>query len=418
MNRLYTADILIAGGGAAGIAAAVGAAECGMKTLLVDQHGVLGGLATTAMVGTICGLYYRNPDTRRYAVQGFAQAFAEQLAVRSRTQPQCFAHDLHFLPYHPADFHTLATQTLEQAGVQVLLNSSIRTVTVQDASITAITLLNSDQIIEIKANAFVDCSGHAVLSTLAGLNTQQEQTYPSAAFVFQVTGLPALASRPLALHLIRWIKKGIYCKQLDSDCDRLSMVPGTDDNGSALWKLGLPTPSGSDAQIRTIYEPVARIRAETIVQYLNQADVSWQLLRITKMATQIGIRSGSKPIGLETLDSDHIVACRKPDHGVAIAAWPMEYWGKERQPQMTYFDPADHYEIPAGALVSKYLDNLFFAGRAFSATEQAMASARVIGTCLGTGYAAGMLAAYQLQTEDWRNGIEAVRHQQVIKESK
>ena len=59
---------------------------------------------------------------------------------------------------------------------------------------------------------------------------------------------------------------------------------------------------------------------------------------------------------------------------------------------MRYFEENNYYQIPADCLISKTLSNLFFAGRIISATDAAIASARVMGICLQTGYAAGKLA--------------------------
>ena len=176
-------------------------------------------------------------------------------------------------------------------------------------------------------------------------------------------------------------------------------------------KLGMPFASEKNTQ--TDYEHLARSRAVEIIQYLKGADESLQSLAITSMATQVGIRSGRRPVGQIVLNEDDVLECKKPADGVAIGAWPVEYWGKERLPEMKYFDANDHYEIPAGALVSSGLDNLFFAGRGLSATEYAIASARVIGTCLGTGYAAGMLAASQARQRAWENAIKPIRKKQI-----
>jgi len=84
---------------------------------------------------------------------------------------------------------------------------------------------------------------------------------------------------------------------------------------------------------------------------------------------------------------------------------------------MSYFKVNDYYLIPAGALVSKHLNNLFFGGRTISATERAIASARVIGTCLSTGYAAGVLAAEFAREGVWKTAIEKIRAKQVFVEA-
>ena len=88
--------------------------------------------------------------------------------------------------------------------------------------------------------------------------------------------------------------------------------------------------------------------------------------------------------------------------------------GEQNKPDMCYFPANDCYWIPAGTLVSQSLTNLFFAGRILSATERAIASARVIGTCLNTGYAAGMLASDFVQYGSWQTAIEKIQTKQIF----
>ncbi len=407
-------DVLVVGAGAAGIAAAVAAAEANLKVVLLERDGFTGGLATAAMVGTICGLYYRGPRRPRFAVRGFARMFAEALAERSGIAPYTLADEgLHFLPYQPEVFHQLAVSRLKQAGVQLILHMFVSDVKLGEAGIDQVVVNAADQKMTLRAKALVDCSGNAQLSMLAGLELLQQTGYQAGAFVFQVAGLPSLDSKLLALNLIRCIKQGMHDGALPADCERLSIVPGTVYNGTALFKLGLPLPVTTGFLIATELELLARSHSVQIIDYLRCSHDLFRSLTITAMALQVGLRTGPRPVGIEVLEERHVLACNKPDDGVAVGAWPIEQWGAQRKPQMTYFKENDHYLIPSGSLVSRDANNLFFAGRAFSASERAIASARVIGTCLNTGYAAGMLAAAFVAQGDWRAGVDRVRCKQV-----
>ncbi len=410
---VVNADVVVIGGGVAGIAASVSSAESGLKVILIERDGFLGGLATAAMVGTICGLYYRGGKYPKFAVHGFAKSFAEGVARRSDTQAQCFAEGLHFLPYEPLAFEEEASERLHQAGVVVYLNTVLDDIKIENTNIQEIVAINQDGEINIQTKAIVDCTGDALVSKLAGLELIEEQTYLSGAFVFRVAGFPAMKPYTLGLNLLRWIKKGIHVQALHPDCDRLSIVPGTLRQGTAFMKLGMPFVSDINTKTESEYDQLARSRAVKIIQFLIEIDESLKSLCITSMAAQVGIRSGRRPVGQIILNENDVLECKKPLDGVAIGAWPVEYWGKERLPKMKYFDANDHYQIPAGALVSSGLENLFFAGRGLSATEYAIASARVIGTCLGTGYAAGMLAASQVKQGAWKNAIGEIRKKQI-----
>lgn len=411
-------DVLVIGAGASGIAAAIAAAGSGLQVMLLERYGFVGGMATAAMVGTICGLYYRGAGQPEYAVQGFAREFAEALAERSGGKPGSTAQGLHYLPYQLVAFHEEAALRLQRAGVQLLLHTRLADVRLSGRSIDMVSALALDRQFSIQARAVVDCSGEAMVSALTGQEMQEDNRHQAGALVFQVAGLPNLDARNMILQLIRCSKKGIHSGTLHAGSDHLSLVPGTlQDDGSALLKLGLPDSGDSTPEKRSETELLARQRVSTLVQYLRESEPSLQSLRITAMATQVGIRTGQRPRGVAVLDREHLLDCRKPDDGVAIGAWPMEYWGSQRQPEITCFPAHDHYLVPAGALVSRNLDNLFFAGRSFSATEQAIASARVIGTCLGTGWAAGMLAASNVQSGAWQNAVGALRAQQVHRKS-
>ncbi len=409
-------DVAVVGAGAAGIAAAVAATKAGAEVIIVERQGFTGGLATTAMVGTICGLYYRNLAGARYAVQGFAREFAESVQAKSQTQIAQFAEGLHFLPYRPAIFHQEAVRRLQQAGVRLLLRGHVTGVQVDARQVHELRIQTQSQVLSVYPGAVVDCSGTAQVSMLAGVERIREDSYQAGAFVFQVSGLPPIAPESLEWELIRWIKRGIQIGGLDPSCERVSIVPGSWEQGRALFKLGMPVPFDGSIACLTQYELDAREHSASMIDYLNRNEPLLAHLSISAMATEVGIRTGERSQGIDMLGRNHVLSCSKPDDGVAIGVWPIEFWGAQRKPDMHYFALDDGYWITAGMLVSRHLDNLFFAGRGFSATELAMASARVIGTCLGTGYAAGSLAAQFSNAREWQTAIKTIRSQQIFAE--
>ena len=89
----------------------------------------------------------------------------------------------------------------------------------------------------------------------------------------------------------------------------------------------------------------------------------------------------------------------------------MERWTNSPRPEMTYFAERDYYDIPLDCLRPVELDNVFVAGRCFSATTGAMTSARVIGTALATGWAAGTAAAFQASGRSLDDAVALIRKQ-------
>ena len=112
-------------------------------------------------------------------------------------------------------------------------------------------------------------------------------------------------------------------------------------------------------------------------------------------------------------DGSYGVQCRKFDDAVANGSWPIEEWVQHRRVSMSYFNEHDYYQVPAACLQSASIQNLFFAGRNISATEKAIASARVMGICLQTGYAAGCLAAAFANNQPQNEAVKQVQNGQL-----
>src|SRR5208282_4694386 len=96
--------------------------------------------------------------------------------------------------------------------------------------------------------------------------------------------------------------------------------------------------------------------------------------------------------------------------GIARGCWPMERWGKSPRPEMNYFAERDFYDIHLDCLRAVQLENVFVAGRCLSAETGAMTSARVIGTALATGWAAGT-AAFQAAGHSLDDSVAQIRKQ-------
>ena len=98
-------------------------------------------------------------------------------------------------------------------------------------------------------------------------------------------------------------------------------------------------------------------------------------------------------VGQYVLTGDDVLMGRKFPDAVARCAWPIEQWNASGVARFKYLPAGTHYEIPARALRAALVENLFMAGKTISADVDAIASARVMGCCLATGAAAGVLAA-------------------------
>ena len=124
MDIIEHTDIVVLGGGSAGTAAAIAASQQGLKVTLIERNSFLGGKATAAEVGTVCGLYhFSKKENSEYIVKGFAKDFAETLQQRSGSKPLHNAEGLHYLPYNIDALKSLCLQLLSDYGVRIFFNT-------------------------------------------------------------------------------------------------------------------------------------------------------------------------------------------------------------------------------------------------------------------------------------------------------
>jgi hypothetical protein len=400
VNTTLTCDVLVIGGGAAGIAAATAAGRAGAQVVLLERYGFLGGLATTAQVGTICGLYLRNTaGTEPVPVAGgFPAEFAGRLQSAGGTRPVVVDRGLWVLPYFPPDFARVADALVgETKNVRIILHATVAAARAAHSRMHELRALAWNEPLCLRPAAVVDATGEACAAALGGAATEDGATDQAPALVFVLENLdPGLATRGL-LELRRELRLAVESAALPAVCERLSLVPGSGANGCFAFKLSL-LPAGPGValwQQVTDWEREARALLPALVRFLNAKVPACRQARLASVAPQLGVRSGRRILGRARLGSDDVLNARKSPAGIARGAWPMERWTSAPRPEMAYFAERDFYDIPLDCLRPAGLDNVFVAGRCLSAETGAMTSARVIGTALATGFAAGTAAALQ-----------------------
>ena len=407
-------DVLVIGGGAAGVAAATAAGRAGAQVILLERYGFLGGLATTAQVGTICGLYLRDTtgaDATPVAA-GFPNEFASRLQGAGNTKPLRVDHGLWVLPFAPPAFARVADELVGGAGnVTVILHATMGEAQAQGAQMNQVRALAWNESLTFCPKAVVDCTGEATAAALAGVHAENGGTDQSPALVFVLENVdPGLAGRGL-LEVRRELRRAVQQGILPAICERLALVPGTGSNGRLALKLSLlpADPQLGLWQQVTAWERESRALLEPLHRFLVENVAACRNARLDSVAPQLGVRSGRRILGRARLSDQVVLNACKSTSGIARGCWPMERWGNSPRPEMTYFAERDYYDIPLDCLRPAELENVFVAGRCLSAMTGAMTSARVIGTALATGWAAGKAAAWQASGRSLNEAIATVR---------
>ena len=414
MPSPLSCDVLVIGGGAAGIAAATGAGRAGAQTILLERYGFLGGLATAAWVGTVCGLYLRD-TTASQAVPvsgGFPREFASRLQNVSGAKPLSVESGLWVLPYCPKDFARVADAIISESNnVKLLLHTTVADAHAQDGHLNHVRALAWNEPLLFSPKTLVDCTGEATAAALAGAGAENAATDQATALVFVLENVdPGLAERGL-LEVRRELRHAVEEKILPPICERLSLVPGSAFNGRIALKLTLfpATPDLPLWQQITNWERESRALLEPLREFLDKNVPACKNARLHSIAPQLGVRSGRRILGRARLTNNDVLQVKKSPVGIARGAWPMERWTSSPRPEMTYFAERDFYDIPMDCLRAAELDNVFVAGRCLSAETGAMTSARVIGTALATGWAAGTAAAFHAAGKPLEEAASKIR---------
>lgn len=414
MEAVQHTDVVVLGGGSAGVAAAVAAARKGLKVVIVERNAYLGGKATAAEVGTVCGLYhFSKKEESTYIVNGFAKEFAEKLQAASKSNPLHAPEGVHYLPYNIDAFKDLCAELIRVHKIKVQYNAVLKNVTVEQHTIKSVSIIANGIPVSIGLKALIDCSGDSIISQAANLPLIKSEHYQAAAQVFTMEGVAEQSEFKLGMILMKALRAAIDKELLGDFYDRVYVVQGSLKNNCVSLKVGIPIAvtyaPGNLEELKT----VAHSLVVNLSQYLISNVDAFKDAHIKHIAPEVGIRVGQRSTGKYILMEEDILSCKKFENAIANGSWPMEIWEQNRRVNMRYFNLDDHYQVPADCLQSNSINNLFFAGRNISATDGAIASARVMGICLQTGYAAGCIAAATALNLSINDTIKQIQNEQL-----
>ena len=377
-------DIVVIGGGSAGICAAISAARAGARTILLERSDRLGGMGTLAKVHTFCGLYENDVShPPQIANPGLPAEIEARMRSLTGAEPVKMGK-VYVLPQDPETFARIALElTSAEKHLAVRFGAECTAIRRQaDASFLVETGAGS-----ITCRALVDTSADAVAADFLGatrLTTAPGSLQRSASIFSMEHVAPAAMEEPfrmrLALDIVRAVGRGDLPATAMGTACRGAVRPGEVHFTTDL------DPAPKPELMET-----GRALAESLARFLRDTYPEYAAATGPFPAAEPGVRETYRWLGQYTLTDDDLVAATGFPDTVARATWPMELRETTRGPKLRFFPkPAP---IPLRCLVSKEIDGVFFAGRCLSATHEALASLRVMGTCFATGQAAGNAAA-------------------------
>ncbi|MEX0923943.1 MAG: FAD-dependent oxidoreductase [Rhodovibrionaceae bacterium] len=405
-------DVVVIGGGAAGLAAATSAAEKGLSVLLVERYGFCGGNAVAGFSGTLCGLYYateRAQNRPEQAVFGFAERFRQAMIARGGlTDPQQYGKTW-TVTHDPLVWREVGDAFLEDAGVKVLYHSLLVGVIREDDALCGVVVAGKAGLTAIHACIVIDASGDGDVVHRAGLPF----TVGDGGKVQNPTMIFRLGGVDVARFTNYW--------GADTICspDVSQMLIESNGSGYALprakiWIFATPRPGQllvnatrllgrdgrdlypGDPEDLTEAEFVGRAQVREYARFLKDKIPGCAESYVLDTGVQAGVRQSRSIAGRARLSNADVVGRRKRKDGIVRCPWPIELHAGDKPKLEWLLD--DYYEIPFDALIPAQGQNLIAAGRCLSAEHEALASARVTAQCFGYGQAAGLAAVESLRT--------------------
>ncbi len=394
-------DVLVIGGGPAGISASVAAARSGARTLLVEKYGFLGGLATAGMVGAFCGFFTAGPREKTI-VGGIAQQLLDRLKARRGLAEKGAigaGSGVATYQYNPEVLKFVAEEAVMQAGVEILFHTIVVDVIWKTkGTLLGVVIENKSGRSGLLGKTIIDTTGDGDVAWKAGAPHEVGDGRGAGQMmttIFRLINVDLDKARELdhqALHA----KIEHVLRTKEFTFSRLDGVifPGIPFGMIHLNITGIPGLNGTDAQQLTRAEIEGRRQVFEYLSFLRKYQPGFEHAEICSIATQVGVRETRRIFGEYILREDEVLSGQKFEDGIALGAWPVEFHDpKKRKISWKYLEKEDdYYSIPMRCLIPKNLNNLLVAGRCISTTHMAQASTRVIGPAFAMGEAGGILA--------------------------
>ena len=442
-----SADVIVVGGGPAGMCAAIAAARQGVSVILVEQGGFCGGMATRGMVGPFMTCYDRKGENMiirglfeeivdRMVERGYAIHPAEVRTGTAFTSWIVVGHD-HVTPFEPEGLKLVIDDMLMEAGVKILYHTDFIQPILEENKITGVLVSSKRGLEVIRGTVVVDATGDGDVAARSGVpyemgNEELGLMQPATMF-FHICNTDADAMEAdIQANLHNFYRKdGVNYRSFhwrvsearengDWDLNRVSLglfrMPKKDEwcvNTSRIMGV-----DSTDNESLTRAEIEGRKQAEHILQFLRKYVPGCENAKMKTTASYIGSRESRHIQGDYRLTAEDLLEAKVPEDSILLAANSVDVHGRFGPTSNEYVPiEGDYYGVPYRSLIASGVEQLLLAGRCVSADSTAAGAIRVMPPCMAMGQAAGTAAALAVKGGCTVRQVDAGQLRTVLKEN-
>ncbi len=409
---LAEADVVVCGGGCAGIAAAVSAARHGASVVLLERWPTIGGMATNALVNG-----WHRSDREKMVIYGLVEESAQRAVkhgwiVQDSQYPH--AHETHW--FDPEGMRIIWQRLLDEAGVRTFCYTVAGEPVMAEGRIAAVLCDTKRGRRAVCGRVFIDATGDGDLAANAGaafdFGRAADGLVQGMTLIFSLRGIDDAAARAAPAQAADAVLQ--HMRELRDSGDFPPFNEGNTQyylrgaRNDTLWNMCPVAGDPLDEAELTRLTALARERVVAYLELWRRELPGFANARLDKSGFALGVRESRRVRGLAMLDADMVLGARKQPDAVGHGVWMIDihdprgsghttYTDHIRDPQQRGMVPqGQSYHIPLGMCLNPTIPNLAVVGRCASLTHEALASFRVQTHCMVLGQGAGTAAALAL----------------------